>query len=99
MAELPTFDDVLDAAELLDGVAVRTPLLRSDALDEACGGKVLVKAECLQRTGSFKFRGAYNNISRLTPEQRAAASSPSPPATTPRAWRSPPGCSASRRSS
>ena len=66
----PSFEDVLDAAERLRGWAVETPLLRADALDEACGGRVFVKAEALQRTGSFKFRGAYNRLSRLTPEER-----------------------------
>jgi threonine dehydratase len=69
---LPTFADVEDAAGRLQGRAVRTPLLRSDALDAACGGQVFVKAECLQRTGSFKFRGAYNRLSRLTPGERRA---------------------------
>ena len=49
---------------------MRTPLLRSDALDEAAGGRVFVKAECLQRTGSFKIRGAYNRLARLTAEER-----------------------------
>ena len=63
---LPTFADVEDAAVKLEGVAVRTPLLRNDALDEAAGGRVFVKAECLQRTGSFKIRGAYNRLVRLT---------------------------------
>ena len=67
---LPSFADVEDAARLLEGVAVRTPLLRSDALDEAAGGRVFVKAECLQRTGSFKIRGAYNRLARLTAEER-----------------------------
>ena len=62
---LPTAADVEDAALRLEGVAVRTPLLRSDALDAATGGRVFVKPEVLQRTGSFKFRGAYNRISRL----------------------------------
>lgn len=66
----PSYEDVLDAAERLAGVAARTPLLRSDALDDATGGRVFVKAECLQRTGSFKFRGAYNRLSRLDPDQR-----------------------------
>ena len=66
---LPTFEDVVDAADRLEGVAAKTPLLHSDALDKATGAKVFVKAECLQRTGSFKFRGAYNRISRLTPEE------------------------------
>ena len=67
---LPTFADVLDAARKLEGVAVRTPLLRSEALDDAAGGRVLVKAECLQRTGSFKIRGAYNRLVRLTEAER-----------------------------
>lgn len=48
----------------MQGVAVRTPLLRSDALDAALGCRLLVKAEPLQRTGSFKFRGAYNAIAQ-----------------------------------
>ena len=66
----PTFEDVQEAADRLAGWAVRTPLLRSDALDHASGGRVFVKAEPLQRTGSFKFRGAYNRLSRLTPAER-----------------------------
>src|SRR4051812_22973218 len=48
-----TIDDVLRAAKVLDGVAVRTPVLRSDALDERLGATVLLKAECLQRGGAF----------------------------------------------
>lgn len=63
---LPGFNDVVAAAARLRGLAVRTPLLWSPALDEAVGGRVLVKAECLQRTGSFKFRGAYNAIALMT---------------------------------
>ena len=66
----PSFEDVLDAAGRLSGQAAETPLLRSEALDAACGGKVWVKAEALQRTGSFKFRGAYNRLSRLSEEER-----------------------------
>jgi threonine dehydratase len=61
--------DVEAAAVRLDGVAVRTPLIRSHALDEVAGGTVLVKPECLQVTGSFKIRGAYNFLSQLTPEE------------------------------
>lgn len=72
MTELPTFADVEDAASRLAGLAVETPLLRADALDAAAGGPVFVKAECLQRTGSFKFRGAYNRLSRLTAAEREA---------------------------
>jgi threonine dehydratase len=59
--------DVLAARERLQGRAVRTPLLSCPALDRRTGGRVLVKAEPLQVTGSFKFRGAYNRISQLTP--------------------------------
>ncbi len=65
----PTFADVEDAARRIAGLAVETPLLRSDALDAAAGARVWVKAECLQRTGSFKFRGAANRITRLAPEE------------------------------
>ena len=54
------------AAARLDGVAVRTPLIRTDELDRAAGGCVLVKAENLQAIGSFKIRGAYNLMSQLT---------------------------------
>jgi len=61
----PTHADVVAAAARLEGVAVRTPLLRSDALDALTGGQIWLKAECLQRTGSFKFRGAYNRLAQL----------------------------------
>jgi threonine dehydratase len=61
----PEAADVLDAHERLDGIALRTPLLRSDELDARAGGKVFVKCESLQRSGAFKFRGAYNCLSRL----------------------------------
>ncbi|WP_417481640.1 threonine ammonia-lyase [Maricaulis sp.] len=70
VSDLPTHADILDAARQLAGQAVRTPLLRNDVLDERLGARILVKAECLQRTGSFKFRGAYNRISRLNAEER-----------------------------
>ena len=68
---IPTIDDIRAAAERIKGIAVRTPLLRSDALDEATGAKVWVKAECLQRGGAFKMRGATNAIAALAPEVRA----------------------------
>ena len=64
-ASLPTFADVEAAAGRLEGVARRTPLLESDLLNDQVGGRLLVKAEPLQRTGSFKFRGAYNAISQV----------------------------------
>ena len=69
---IPTFADVEDAAERLRGEAGETPLLRADALDAATGGRVFVKAEALQRTGSFKFRGAYNRLCRLSETERKA---------------------------
>ena len=56
----PTFDDVRAAAKRLDGLAVRTPLISHPALDAVTGGRILLKAENLQRVGAFKFRGAYN---------------------------------------
>ena len=62
--------DVHDAAHRIAGVAVRTPLLESAALNDRCGRRVLLKFEGAQRTGSFKFRGAYNRLVRLDGEQR-----------------------------
>jgi threonine dehydratase len=56
--DLPTAADVDEAARRLNGVALRTPLLTSNVLDAMTGGHIFVKAETLQRTGSFKFRGA-----------------------------------------
>jgi threonine dehydratase len=67
---LPSYQGVLDAARQIDGVAVRTPLLESPALNAVVGGRVLMKAENLQRAGAFKFRGAYNRISRLSADER-----------------------------
>jgi len=64
-----TLDSVRDAARQLDGVAHRTPVLTSRTLDELCGASVFLKAENFQRVGAFKFRGAYNAISRLSPQQ------------------------------
>jgi threonine dehydratase len=61
----PTLADIEAAAARLRGIAVCTPLLESEALNERVGGRVLLKAECVQRTGSFKFRGAYNTISQI----------------------------------
>ena len=64
-------DDVRAARKLLDGVVRMTPLEHSRVLAAAAGGPVHLKCENLQRTGSFKIRGAYTRISRLTPEQLA----------------------------
>lgn len=65
----PDAADIRSAAERLAGVAVRTPLLEFPVLNGRAGGRVLIKPEVLQRTGSFKFRGAYNRLSRLTPDE------------------------------
>ena len=54
--------DIEAAAKRLDGISVRTPLLRDSELDRVAGGVVLIKPECLQVTGSFKIRGAYNSL-------------------------------------
>lgn len=62
---LPTYDDVLAAAERLGALAVRTPLIEHPVLNERTAGRVLLKLETLQRVGAFKFRGAYNAISQL----------------------------------
>jgi threonine dehydratase len=69
---LPTAADIEAAAKRLDGIAVRTPLINAPVLDERLGARVFLKVETLQRTGSFKFRGAYNKISSIPPEKRAA---------------------------
>jgi threonine dehydratase len=65
-----SLDDVRAAARRIAGVAHRTPVLTSRALDEATGATVLLKAENLQRGGAFKFRGALNTVASLTDEQR-----------------------------
>jgi threo-3-hydroxy-L-aspartate ammonia-lyase len=65
-----SLDDVRAAARRIDGVAHRTPVLTSRALDEATGATVLLKAENLQRIGAFKFRGAYNAVASLTDAER-----------------------------
>jgi threonine dehydratase len=67
---LPTAADVDIAAGRLAGVALRTPLISSPVLDTLTGGRIFLKAETLQRTGSFKFRGAYNKLSSLAPALR-----------------------------
>lgn len=70
-ADLVTYEDVARAAERLAGAAHRTPVLVSRTADERAGASLFFKAENFQRTGAFKFRGAYNAISALAPEQRA----------------------------
>lgn len=73
--DLVTIADIEAAADRLAGVARRTPLLSSEALDAVVGGRLLIKPEPLQRTGSFKFRGAYNTIAQLPPGPVVAYSS------------------------
>jgi threonine dehydratase len=68
---LPTAADIEVAARRLSGVALHTPLVTSPSLDALTGGRVFLKAETLQRTGSFKFRGAYNKLCSIPPERRA----------------------------
>lgn len=72
MPALPTAADVADAARLIAPVARRTPLLTLPELDAITGARVFLKAEPLQRTGSFKFRGAYNRLARLNESERKA---------------------------
>lgn len=72
LLSLPTYDDVVQAAGRIAGVANRTPVLTSRTVDEAFGAQVFFKCENMQRMGAFKFRGAYNALMKLTPEQRRA---------------------------
>jgi threonine dehydratase len=70
MSEAITIDDIRAARDRLAGVARMTPLLESPFLNDLAGRRVLVKAECLQRTGSFKFRGGWSAVSALPTEAR-----------------------------
>ncbi|MFN4204715.1 MAG: threonine/serine dehydratase, partial [Tabrizicola sp.] len=65
-------DEVAAAAERQRGVVRETPVLSHEALDEAAGAEVLIKAECLQVTGSFKIRGAMNRLAQVPPEGKKA---------------------------
>lgn len=67
--QVPTFADIEAAAERIRGHAVVTPLLENAALNARAGGRVLIKPENLQRTGTFKFRGAFSRMSRLNPDE------------------------------
>ena len=68
----PTLADVQEARQRLSGIAEETPIYLSETFSRRCGREVRLKAENLQRTGSFKIRGAVNKLSTLTPEERAA---------------------------
>ena len=72
MLNLPTFDDVAQAATRIAGHAHRTPVLRSRTIDRELGAEVLFKCENLQRMGAFKFRGALNALSKFDQRQRRA---------------------------
>jgi threo-3-hydroxy-L-aspartate ammonia-lyase len=72
MLQLPTYDDVAAAARRLQGQAHRTPVLRSSTANRLLKAEVFFKCENLQRMGAFKFRGAFNALSKFTPAQREA---------------------------
>lgn len=69
---LPNHDDVADAAQRIRGQALRTPVLTSRTADDISGASIHFKCENFQRTGAFKFRGAFNALSQLTADQKAA---------------------------
>ncbi|MBA3446010.1 MAG: pyridoxal-phosphate dependent enzyme, partial [Pseudaminobacter sp.] len=68
----PGIADIRRAAARLDGLIVETPLIESLELNERFGARIFFKPETLQRTGSFKFRGAYNKISSIPPDRKAS---------------------------
>ena len=70
--QVPTYEDVVGAAQRLSGHVVRTPMLRNPLLDQITGGTILLKPETLQRTGSFKLRGATNAALQLSEAERRA---------------------------
>jgi threonine dehydratase len=72
MLTLPTFDDVVAAAKRIEGHAHRTPVMTSRTVNEELGAKVFFKCENFQRMGAFKFRGAFNALSRFDDRQRHA---------------------------
>ncbi len=72
MRTLPTYEDVAAAAQRIDGHAHRTPVLRSRTADALLGAELFFKCENFQRAGAFKFRGAFNALSRFSAEQRRA---------------------------
>jgi len=71
VTHIPTYEDVAKAVERLDGHAIKTPLLRSDAIDARVGKEVWFKAECLQKKKAFKYRGAFNRLSAMSAKERA----------------------------
>jgi len=69
--KIPTYSDVVTAATRLKGHAIRTPLLRSDVLDQLTGKSLWFKPECSQKVGAFKYRGAFNRLSAMSEAERA----------------------------
>ncbi len=69
-AAIPSFLEIEAAASRIEAMCEETPLLESPALNTRLKGRLLVKAECLQKTGSFKLRGAFNRFSMLTEDER-----------------------------
>ena len=72
MNTLPTYEDVIAAAQRLEGQAHRTPVMRSRTIDQEVGAQLFFKCENLQRMGAFKFRGAFNALSKFNAAQRQA---------------------------
>ena len=70
--EIPTYEDVAAAAGRLKGYAKRTPLIRHDRLDAICGFNLFLKNETAQKTGTFKYRGAYSRMSLLSARRQSA---------------------------
>lgn len=69
---LPTFQNVLDAAQRLQGIAHRTPVLQSSSLNQQLQAQVFIKCENFQRMGAFKFRGGFNALAKLNQAERQA---------------------------
>ena len=70
MPPSPTLADVQAAARRLEGITIRTPLLENQRVNAMLGGRLFLKAECLERTGSFKLRGAYNFLASMSEAER-----------------------------
>lgn len=94
--DLPvSIDDILEAKQRLAGKIYKTGMPRSNYFSERCQGEIFLKFENMQRTGSFKIRGAFNKLCGLTAVEKRKGWWPAQRATTPRASRSPAPCSAS----
>lgn len=93
--DLPvSIDDILEAKQRLAGKIYKTGMPRSNYFSERCQGEIFLKFENMQRTGSFKIRGAFNKLCGLTAAEKRKGGGRAQRATTPRASRSPAPCSA-----